>query len=384
MYGTAFITGTFDELHSDHIELLKNIKQLAKVLVVGLVTDRLAEVQKRRTLHTYEHRKALVLLLADVVIPHNGETQYEHVHKLRPDVVVTGDEYINSDEFQALREKCDIPIIAMPRGYQTSSTTIINRIHSQFIGQARVLANGVGGPVMIYNSNTVVKYSTIQNCETSDKDVYLFYSADSTIPRNWKGGHNPITNLPQTETYPNVAGYPHREAVIMAKFKSFDWCPYMSHYVNQGHDSADNVDATSHTEPRTRTADAINSARRNSTTTISLVMKYAGVTLDQWLPGQSQAAVLTILHRLRTILSMVKCMGIIHGDIHPSNILIDHDQKVSIIDWQWCQSITIYTTKAEHDDLMAKVHVDFDWLHFCSACRSYPTLVQAIETMVQK
>ena len=75
----GYTTGTFDLLHPGHLEFLKTSKAMCDRLIVGLTSDRLAVIQKRKPFFSYQHRYDLlsVLKYVDSVIEHDGQTKDE-------------------------------------------------------------------------------------------------------------------------------------------------------------------------------------------------------------------------------------------------------------------------------------------------------------------
>ena len=372
VFDSAFITGTFDQLHHDHIRMLQSIKKLAKVLIFGLVTDELAVRQKRRTLHTFSHRKELLLLIADVVVPHDGEPQYDHVKRLRPSAVFTTTEYFGSPEFDALRAACNVTIVCVPRGQTVSSTEVIGRMHADFIRASYLICMGVGGPILGFPGRKVVKYSKICESERGAGDVFGFYQGPDAAPRNWKGGHNPMTGTRQSAAVPNVAGYPVREAVVMSALANYTWCPYVSHEI------VTTSNATPFRGIRGPDAGAIglakhaNNSRSRSGTQVVLTMKFAGVTLSEWVTGQPEYRIRAVIDSVRQILLELGQAGVVHGDAHPGNVLVDVDSsEVSIVDFQWSQTLAMCGTDQERHDLSLKLQSNFDLVHFKQSCEEY-------------
>ena len=120
-----------DLFHYGHIEFLRRVSALGDYVLVGINTDDVAEVHKRRPMQTMEERIASVAACqyVDQVIPHAPWVfDPTWIEKYGIDLVVHGDDY--SDEKQ--RHMYKVPIErgifrTVPYTKGISTTQIIGR-----------------------------------------------------------------------------------------------------------------------------------------------------------------------------------------------------------------------------------------------------------------
>ena len=116
--------GTFDLLHSGHINLLRRAKELGDYLIVCLSTDEFNETMKnKKTYFSYEQRKKLLeaVRYVDLVIPEeNWEQKSEDVQKYECDIFVMGDDW--KGKFDYLKDYCDV--VYLERTPEISTTKI--------------------------------------------------------------------------------------------------------------------------------------------------------------------------------------------------------------------------------------------------------------------
>ena len=129
---TRVITyGTFDILHTGHINLLKRAKEYGDYLIVAISSDEFNALKGKRAYYTYEQRKAILeaVRYVDEVIPeHTWEQKLEDVKKYHIDIFVMGDDW--KGDFDFLQEYCEV--IYLPRTIGISTSKIkkdLNRPH---------------------------------------------------------------------------------------------------------------------------------------------------------------------------------------------------------------------------------------------------------------
>lgn len=92
----VFTNGCFDVLHAGHVETLRRAKAMGDVLIVGLNSDSSVKRLKgdSRPIHNQEQRASVLEALecVDCVTVFDGEPN-ELVERIRPDVLVKGEEY---------------------------------------------------------------------------------------------------------------------------------------------------------------------------------------------------------------------------------------------------------------------------------------------------
>lgn len=120
--------GTFDLLHFGHIVYLKEAKKLGNYLIVGLSSDEFNKIKGKKSFFNYEERKAMLELLSivDEVVPENNwEQKPDDVKKYGIDSIVMGSDWEGREEFEKLREICNIEYIYRP---YTISTTLLKKV----------------------------------------------------------------------------------------------------------------------------------------------------------------------------------------------------------------------------------------------------------------
>lgn len=117
--------GTFDLLHFGHIEILRRAKELGDYLIVAVSTDEFNEIKGKKAYHNYETRKKMLeaIRYVDLVIPENNWKQKRNdVIDYKVDVVVMGSDWENNENFECLRDICEV--VYLPRTEGISTTKI--------------------------------------------------------------------------------------------------------------------------------------------------------------------------------------------------------------------------------------------------------------------
>lgn len=115
--------GTFDLLHTGHINILNRAKQLGDYLIVGLSTDEFNLLKHKEAYHSYEDRKMILeaIKYVDEVIPEeNWEQKINDVIEYKIDIFVMGEDW--KGHFDFLRDYCQV--IYLPRTTGVSTTKI--------------------------------------------------------------------------------------------------------------------------------------------------------------------------------------------------------------------------------------------------------------------
>lgn len=129
----VFTNGCYDLLHSGHIRLLEQARELGEVLILALNTDRSVRENKghgRPIIPENERAEvAAALDSVDFVVLFDEPTPREIIAKILPDVLVKGgdwgpDEIVGREEVEAAGGR--VVSIPVESGYSTSS--IIERI----------------------------------------------------------------------------------------------------------------------------------------------------------------------------------------------------------------------------------------------------------------
>lgn len=115
--------GTFDIIHTGHINLLQRAKEYGDYLIVALSSDAFNAMKGKKSYYTYEQRKAILeaVRYVDQVIPENTwEQKAGDVQKYNVDVFVMGDDWKGKFDFMA--SYCEV--VYLPRTIGISTTKI--------------------------------------------------------------------------------------------------------------------------------------------------------------------------------------------------------------------------------------------------------------------
>ena len=127
----VFTGGTFDMFHSNHVKMIEYARGLAGTLIVGVSTDELVCSYKKPPIVPFEERIEIVKALRypDLVIPQHSLDHSELVKNLHIDAFVIGDDWIGKYDYL---ESLGVKVFYFPYGQGSSSTTIKERIYSQY------------------------------------------------------------------------------------------------------------------------------------------------------------------------------------------------------------------------------------------------------------
>lgn len=115
--------GTFDLLHYGHIRILKRAKQRGDYLVVAVSTDEFNAIKGKRAYHDYKTRKKMLeaVRYVDLVIPENTwEQKRDDVLNYKIDEVVMGSDWEGNENFERLRDICDVTYLKRTKGISTT------------------------------------------------------------------------------------------------------------------------------------------------------------------------------------------------------------------------------------------------------------------------
>jgi glycerol-3-phosphate cytidylyltransferase len=128
-----YVGGTFDCLHSGHINLFKRAGEYGKV-VVSLNTDEFAERYKRKPLMPLEERMAVVRELRcvdDVIINEGDEDSKPAILKAKATYICHGDDWVGDSYLkqlsvdEAFLEAHNIKLLYLPYTPNISTTKIL-------------------------------------------------------------------------------------------------------------------------------------------------------------------------------------------------------------------------------------------------------------------
>lgn len=121
-YDIVFTNGCFDIIHKGHLKLLEYCKSIGKKVIVGLNSDNSIKILKGkdRPINNEEERKLLLISLkfVDEVIIFDEETPINLINKIKPDVIVKGGDYQQSEVIG--NEVAKVIIFNTVDGYSTT------------------------------------------------------------------------------------------------------------------------------------------------------------------------------------------------------------------------------------------------------------------------
>jgi glycerol-3-phosphate cytidylyltransferase len=358
----GYTTGTFDIFHEGHVEFLKTCKIYCDRLIVGLTTDELAEVQKRKTIFKYNSRKAVLssCRYVDCVLPHTGDSKIVAHDKLKFDALFIGTDYYKKLEYKEVESKTTVVYIQRPEPIpeSRSSSGFINKIYKEFYKGIGIRNHGIGGAVISIpsdkNTNVIVKQVRVGKTEDTKgtKDVYSLVGKGDPLPRNWKK-HD------CTELFPMIPGINSiRELVIHEYLKDWSYYPVLDIRLVYEADEKERTDLL----PVQRSV----SEREFPSKIYWLYQQDGGETLKEWYikNGTNNDTWDKLIEEVQTIIEYLKRQKIVHGDIHPSNICVKDSRISFIIDWGWCYHPSFEMSKEEEEYYKELLNSDFDSVHF--------------------
>jgi len=358
MYSIGYTTGTFDLTHTGHYELLRKCKTFCKVLIVGLVTDSLGTKQKREPILTFSHRKTTLenCKYVDHVVEFNGSTKEEDYKKLKFNVLFISDEYINTPEYSSFEQNHNnIPVYYFPRTSKVSTSEIYREMITKIIDCSVVNKSSTGENLLSYkyknNKYVIVKSIGISNreyCNTKNN----FNMDPENMPRNWKFKDQRDT------IYPNISGVnPSREVEIYKLLNGKEWYPVENIVLKTTSSKGviyDNTDINNNIV-------LINEERNLGKFCYWIVQENKGKTLKQMF---TQCDINIVYKNIWNIINEMRCMGILHMDLHPNNIIVDNNNDVFIIDFGWCLHRSFEMDENEYTNYNELLKNNFDKIHF--------------------
>lgn len=129
-YKVGYVPGVYDLFHIGHLNLFRNCKKYCEYLIVGVLTDELAEFYKgARPYIPFEERREIVAAIREVdeviAVDHSNTDKLDAWRQLHYDVHFSGDDHINDwqEEKKRLNE-LGSTIEFLPYTKSTSSTQI--------------------------------------------------------------------------------------------------------------------------------------------------------------------------------------------------------------------------------------------------------------------
>lgn len=125
----GYTTGVYDLFHIGHLNLLKNAKGLCDKLIVGVTVDELVAYKHKRAIIPFEDRLEIVrsIKYVDAAIPQESIDKFAAWEKLKFDILFVGDDWYQSESWQAMEEKfksVGVKVVYFPYTKGVSSTVI--------------------------------------------------------------------------------------------------------------------------------------------------------------------------------------------------------------------------------------------------------------------
>jgi glycerol-3-phosphate cytidylyltransferase len=114
--------GTFDLIHSGHINLLRRAKELGDYLIVAISTDKFNTAKNKKAYHTFEDRKMIleaIRYVDEVILEHDWDQKVNDVSDHQIDIFVMGDDW--QGKFDFLKDYCEVVYLPRTEGVSTSS-----------------------------------------------------------------------------------------------------------------------------------------------------------------------------------------------------------------------------------------------------------------------
>lgn len=115
--------GTFDLLHTGHINILRRAKELGDYLIVAVSTDEFNIQKHKEAYHSFAERKQIleaIKYVDEVIGEDNWDQKVKDVKKYNIDTFVMGNDW--EGEFDFLKEYCEV--VYLPRTSGVSTTKI--------------------------------------------------------------------------------------------------------------------------------------------------------------------------------------------------------------------------------------------------------------------
>jgi D-glycero-beta-D-manno-heptose 1-phosphate adenylyltransferase len=129
----VFTNGCFDILHFGHIDYLMRASELGDILIIGLNSDESVRRLKGnlRPINPEDARARILasLFFTDLVVLFNEDTPFNLIQKIKPDFLVKGDDYKESEIVGGdIVKAYGGQIITFPLVAGYSTTSIVGKI----------------------------------------------------------------------------------------------------------------------------------------------------------------------------------------------------------------------------------------------------------------
>ena len=132
-YKVGYTTGVFDMFHIGHLAILERAKEQCEYLIVGVSTDSLVEKYKnKKAIVPQEDRMRILSAIkyVDQVVSQDDMDKYKAWKELKYDVLFHGDDWKNSDMYNAVEKRLKsvgVDVVYLPHT-PGISTTILTEV----------------------------------------------------------------------------------------------------------------------------------------------------------------------------------------------------------------------------------------------------------------
>jgi len=401
----GYATATCDLPHAGHFYFFQRCKLECDHLTIGLTSDKVATVQKRRPFMPIEQRSFLVGLseYVDNVVVHHGEPKAEAYESYQFDVLFSSEEYLGCSEFmdfqlamteRVANEEGFIPpsIRFLPRTPGVSTTDLMIKIEDDMVcNSSSVIATTMAGAVQkLPWSQRIVKpihYTPKESMRelTSTSDIENFDQFEHQ-PRNIKGAA-------RVNEFPNIAGVSPGRELSLNLLLSHD--PDLQHtnlYEKHVVAYADCVTHKSDTKEQedeelifTELGDFARYVAHNrmyAGLVVHMVLANGGVTFREFSENADADDIRTVHMDVLQLCRLLCSKGIVHGDIHPDNILVKRDANgiitTRIIDWGWATYDGFDMTEREIVRHQSHLLASFDERHYRQSLEEHIVIKEVV------
>ena len=213
-------------------------------------------------------------------------------------------------------------------------------------------ASGIAGDVLTLDWKND-KHFIIKPVKVSYKDSLNTdnnYNLVMPPPRNWK-------MIGCEHNNPMISGVnPMREIKIFDLLKSKEWYPVVKIEEKEKLNQVMSVNECNDIQRMLK--------ERNLGKLFWIIQNDGGKTLKEYVKDLDLSKRIELYKRVKTIIDEMRMMDILHMDLHPENILVDKDEKISIIDFGWCLHKSFDLNKNEREYYTQCLKNNFDMIHF--------------------
>ena len=130
----GYTTGVYDMFHIGHLNILRKAKQQCDYLIVGVSTDELVELEKKKQpIIKFSDRREIVnaIRYVDMVVTQENKNKMEAWEKYHFDKMFVGSDWKNTDqwnEYERQFSKIGVDIVYLPHTDGISSTILSKAI----------------------------------------------------------------------------------------------------------------------------------------------------------------------------------------------------------------------------------------------------------------